>query len=213
MPSRDLSELLFVSTMALKELEPTHSVTASSPTLESHPSSPDTCNCKSMFSLEMPEIVSKVGGSAFYCCSCLRNEAFPPNAVFGDYTFFQVYGSESFTDLQQLFGSEREIIRELQHRFDRLPIHKLVYYQSYHQGVLHNLIATINMRSGQDHAARSKLDPTGNQQDCLGMTPLHILACSAVHDLELCRVVVEKHPSNLITKDRWMHFGGLHQMR
>ena len=104
--------------------------------------------CTTTFSLEMPEIVFEVGGNAFYYCSCLRNVAFPPNAVFGDYTFFQVYGSESFTDLQQLFGSEREIIRELQHRFDRLPIHIIVYYHSYHQGVLHILIATINMRSG-----------------------------------------------------------------
>jgi hypothetical protein len=66
----------------------------------------------------------------------------------------------------------------------------VVYYQSYHEGVLQRLLA-------------SKLDPTGNQQDCLGMTPLHILACSSVHDLELYRVIVERYPTNLITKDRW----------
>jgi hypothetical protein len=47
------------------------------------------------------------------------------------------------------------------------------------------------------------LDPTDNQQDCLGMTPLHILICSSVHNLELYQVIVEKYPSNLITKDRW----------
>ena len=35
------------------------------------------------------------------------------------------------------------------------------------------------------------------------MTPLHILACSSVHDLELYRVIVENYPTNLITKDRW----------
>jgi hypothetical protein len=59
------------------------------------------------------------------------------------------------------------------------------------------------MRSGQSRSLRSKLDPTGNEQDCLGMTPLHILACSSVHDLEVYRVIVEKYPANLITKDRW----------
>jgi hypothetical protein len=59
------------------------------------------------------------------------------------------------------------------------------------------------MRSGQGRTLRSKLDPTGNQQDCLGMTPLHILACSSVHDLEVYRVIVEKYPANLITQDRW----------
>ena len=107
------------------------------------------------------------------------------------------------TDLQRLFGSEARIIWELQHRFDRLPIHKLVYYQSYHQGVLQNVIAAMNMRSIQSRTLRSKLDPTGNHPDCLGMTPLHILACSSVHNMELYRVMVEKYPTNLITEDRW----------
>ena len=72
--------------------------------------------------------------------------------------------------------------------------YKLVYYQSYNQGVLQILIAAINMRSGQ---------PTGNQQDCLGMTPLHILACSSVHNIEIYRVIVDNYPTNLITEDRW----------
>jgi hypothetical protein len=35
------------------------------------------------------------------------------------------------------------------------------------------------------------------------MTPLHILACSSVHDLEVYRVIVAKYPTNLITEDRW----------
>jgi len=58
-------------------------------------------------------------------------------------------GSNTFADLQQLFGSEKDIIRELQHRFDSLPMHSIVYYHSYHQGVLQILITTINIRSGQ----------------------------------------------------------------
>ena len=79
----------------------------------------------------------------------------------------------------------------------------MIYYQSYHDGVLQRLLAAINMSSGQRRTLRSKLDPTGNHQDCLGMTPLHILACSSVHDLELYRVIVEKYSMNLITEDRW----------
>jgi hypothetical protein len=35
------------------------------------------------------------------------------------------------------------------------------------------------------------------------MTPLHILTCSSVHDLELYRVIVDNYPTNLITEDRW----------
>jgi hypothetical protein len=121
--------------------------------------------CLSIFSLELPQNLMKIHNYAFFSCSCLRNLAFPPDAVFGR----SIVGN--MTDLQRLFGSELEIIRELQHRFDGLPIHRLMYYLSYNHGVLQNLIAVINMRSGH-------MDPIGNQQDSLGMTPLHILACS-----------------------------------
>jgi hypothetical protein len=154
--------------------------------------------CSSMFSVEISEVVTDIGHYAFFHCQCLRNIAFPPNAV--------VFGGKLFkdgSDFHRLFGSEARIIRELQHRFDGLPIHNLVYYQTYNQGVLHILIAAINMRSDQQQTLCSELDPTGNQQDCLGMTPLHILACSSVHDLELYRLIVENYPANLITEDRW----------
>jgi hypothetical protein len=156
----------------------------------------------SIFSLELSDIVTEIGWGAFYHCYCLRNVAFPPNAAFGDDVFFNE-GSDTLTDLQRLFGSNASITWELQHRFDGLPIHQIVYYQSYNQGVLQRLIAAINMRSGQSRTLRSKLNSTGNQQDCLGMTPLHILACSSVHNLEMYRVIVENYPTNLITEDRW----------
>ena len=57
------------------------------------------------------------------------------------------------------------------------------------------------MTSGQRLTLNSMLDPTGNEQDCLGMTPLHILACSSIHNLELYRLIVENYPANLITED------------
>ena len=160
--------------------------------------------CKSMFSLEIPDNMREIGHHAFSYCFCLRNVAFPPNAVFDDNIFIDEDDNE-MTDLQRLFGnSNARIISELQHRFDGLPIHKLVYYQSYdHQGVLQNVIDAMNTRSGQRRTLRNKLNPTGNHQDCLGMSPLHILACSSLHNLEVYRVIVEKYPANLITKDRW----------
>jgi len=68
--------------------------------------------------------------------------------------------------------------------------------------MLQILIAAINLRSGQRRTLCSKLEPTGNQQDC-GMTPLHNLMCSSVHDLELYHVIVENYPTNLITEDGW----------
>jgi hypothetical protein len=146
--------------------------------------------CKSMFSLELPKDVTEIGYFAFSYCYCLRNVAFPPNVVFG----VDIFGGRNVAEqchLYQLFGSIAEITRALSHRFDGLLIHSIVYYQSYNQEVLQNLMDAI------------KLDATGNQQDCLGMTPLHILACSSVHDLEVYRLIVGKYPANLITDDRW----------
>jgi hypothetical protein len=148
--------------------------------------------CKSIFSVEISDNVTEIRDYAFYNCYCLRNVAFPPNAVIDNDILSKA------TDLLQLFGSIAEIIRNLKLRFDRLPIHSLVYYQSYNQGVLQSLIAAVNMRSG-----RFWVDPTGNQRDCLGMTPLHILTCSSVHDLELYRVIIDNYPANLIIEDRW----------
>jgi hypothetical protein len=143
-------------------------------------------NCNSTFSVEMPKNVTRITDFAFAHCYCLRNLALPPNAVIGNYIFCEA------TDLLLLFDSIAEIIRELQNRFDGLPVHSLVYFQSYYQGELQRLLT-----SGND------LDPMGNQQDCLGMTPLHILACSSVHNLEVYRLIVEMYPANLITEDRW----------
>jgi hypothetical protein len=143
-------------------------------------------NCKSTFSVEMSLNVTVINDQAFSNCHCLRNVAFSPDAVIGNNILNEA------TDLLQLFGSVAEIIRNLKNRFDGLRIHCSVYFQSYHQGALHRLITTGN-----------ELDPRGNQQDCLGMTPLHILACSSVHNLEVYRLIVEKYPTNLITEDRW----------
>jgi len=146
--------------------------------------------CSSMFSLELPKNIMEIGLKAFYYCFNLRNVAFPPDAVIDDHIFGDIYEEEEEdddemdnpTDLQELFGLIAEIINELQHRFDGLPIHSIVYYQSYHQGVLQNLITAINMTS--DQRRTSMLDPMGNQQDCLGMTPLYILTCSSVHNID-----------------------------
>jgi hypothetical protein len=154
-------------------------------------------NCKAIFSVEIPHDATEIGDYAFSDCFCLRNVAFPTDAVIG-YKIFLEQGN--YSDLQELFGSQERIIIELQHRFDGLPIHELVYYQSYHQRVLQILIAAIKSSQG---VLRSELNPTGIQQDCLGMTPLHILACSSVHNIEIYRVIIDNYPTNLITEDRW----------
>jgi hypothetical protein len=143
-------------------------------------------DCTSTFSVEISKDVTVIEYDAFTHCQCLRNLAIPPNAVIGVDIF------DEATDLLLLFRSMAEIIHNLKHRFDGLLIHCTVYYQSYYQGELQRLITSGN-----------ELDPTGNEQDCLGMTPLHILTCSSVHNLEVYRTIIENYPTNLIIEDGW----------
>jgi len=152
--------------------------------------------CQSMFSLELSEDIAIVERGASQGCHSLRNIAFPPNAEVQLDTFL----NSKCTDLQQLFDSDEQLINSLKHRFDNLPIHKMIYYQSYNNVTSDQLNSATSIRISQ---SRSKLDPSGSQQDCLGMTPLHIMACSTVQNVQLYRVLVDKYPDNLITEDRW----------
>jgi len=150
--------------------------------------------CQSSFSVEISERIGKVGVCTFEGCVSLRNIAFSSNA--------QVWYNalDRCTDLQHLHLTDPVLINSLKHRFDNLPIHKMIYYQSYNNITRDKLNDAIDIRYSK---RRSKLDPTGGQQDFLGMTPLHILACSTVQNIELYKVLIEKYSQNLIAKDRW----------
>jgi len=150
-------------------------------------------NSKSIFSVEFSEGITLIKNSALYESYSLRNVAFPPNAEVQN-------AFHKCPDLQQLCETDQQIINALKHRFDNLPIHKMIYYQSYNSVTVDQLNNATSIRISQ---RRSKPDPTCSQQDCLGMTPLHIMACSTVQNVQLYRLLVDKYPENLITKDRW----------
>ena len=153
------------------------------------------CKCKFLFSLELSENVTQIKRKSMSCRS-LRNVALPTTTDINieDGVF------EECPNLLQLFNTETNIINALKHRFDNLPIHKMLYYQSYSNITTDQLNNATNVRISQ---RRRKLNPTGTQQDCLGMTPLHILACSSVQSVELYRILITKYPETLITEDRF----------
>ena len=166
------------------------------PLITTIPMSMVSCS-RTFFSSELPTSVMQLQARAFFACHFLRNIALPLDAgitISTEGTF------RLCTDLLQLFDTDHQIINALQHRFDSLPIHKMIYYQSYNNVTSDELNNATDIRISR---RRSKLNPTGKQQDCLGMTPLHIMACSTVQDTSLYRVLVDKYPENLITEDRW----------
>lgn len=161
--------------------------------------------CRSMFSLEIHENVKNIGYA--FCMCRLRNVAIPKDAIVYNEPDEWVPTSRDFAfdskDLKQLFITPEATVNALKCRFDNLPIHKMIYYQSYQPVTSDQLLAALWKLGAVRREKRSKLNPTGKQRDCLGMTPLHILACSTVQQLELYQVLIEKYPENLITEDEW----------
>ena len=149
-------------------------------------------NCSSMFSLEVPKNIIRMGAYATSGCFSLRNVAFGSNTEVAEKTFQYCW------DLLSIFGTQEAIIIALRNRFYRLPVHSKMYYISYH-----NTMTSEEILNSIIIGENGELDPSGLQQDCLGMTPLHILACSTVQCLELYQLIVDKYPSNLIVEDAW----------
>ena len=101
---------------------------------------------------------------------------------------------EGCHDLMKLLGLHK-MIHELKSRFNGLPVHKLCYYQSHHP--IEESINQLRFIVSEDGAASLP------NQDCLGMTPLHILACSTKQNLDLYQYIITILPDSLITEDKW----------
>ena len=152
--------------------------------------------CERLLSLELPESVTEIEPVAFASCKSLRNIALLPGTLIGESATFKC------RDLELLFDTAEMRINSLASRFDmdRLPIHKMIYYQLHNNMTLDQLNDLTTLRK---RTLGSNVNPTGNLQDRLGMTPLHIMACSTVQNIEFYRVLIEKYPDTLITEDRW----------
>ena len=153
----------------------------------------------SLVSLELPETVERLEDYHDEDVRCsdmsIRNVALPSNCV------LDTGALHNSLDLRKVF-SYTTILGALKQRFNDLPIHKICYYQSYHdtETTMQHLKREINPWTSKPPG---QLNTTGKQQDCLGMTPLHILACSTKPTIEMYRLLIEKYPETLIMKDKW----------
>eukprot|EP00579_Thalassiosira_antarctica_P000092 CAMPEP_0201867158 /NCGR_PEP_ID=MMETSP0902-20130614/1500_1 /ASSEMBLY_ACC=CAM_ASM_000551 /TAXON_ID=420261 /ORGANISM="Thalassiosira antarctica, Strain CCMP982" /LENGTH=495 /DNA_ID=CAMNT_0048392277 /DNA_START=11 /DNA_END=1498 /DNA_ORIENTATION=+ len=153
--------------------------------------------CIRLMVVELCEGIQEIGEDAFRNCNSLRNIAIPSTYLLGE-RMFEVF--DCAITLKKAFPSvanSTAISEALKHRFDELPIHKMCYYQQYHPP--NNMLRHINEAMGTPEQPNI----TGTQQDCLGMTPFHILACATKHDMDLYRLLIEKYPNNLINEDKW----------
>ncbi|KAL3770443.1 hypothetical protein ACHAWU_009994 [Discostella pseudostelligera] len=135
-------------------------------------------DCMSLMHINIPSTVHSIESEAFKHCSLLRNVAISPSSTLGDEAFLESF--QTFQDIDCKFDM-------IKSRFDDLPLHKACFDHS------HQLMESINRGSSADFL----------KADCLGMTPLHVLACSGMHDLELYRRIYEICPRALFARDKW----------
>lgn len=148
--------------------------------------------CIEMVSVEIPERVELIEEKAFFDCPRLRNVAVPSSDTITGRDVFK-----DCRDLEKIYPDHDELLQVLKHRFDGLPIHKLCYYQSYYtvETTLEQLENVLEATGGSEECL--------GRQDCLGMTPLHILALSTKPNLELFQALLKRNHEDLITKDKW----------
>lgn len=84
----------------------------------------------------------------------------------------------------------------LQRRFGLLPLHYICFYNSYQS-------TSIVLRDLKREMRLSRWYVTGTYRDCVGMTPLHILACSNKQDIKVYKLLIDHYPQTLIIKDYW----------
>ncbi|KAL7529680.1 hypothetical protein ACHAWF_003076 [Thalassiosira exigua] len=147
-------------------------------------------SCRRLFSVELPQDLELIHDNAFLRCISLRNVVLPPNCGRGGDGCFG-----GCDDLMEVFGSKGRVRDALASRFDGLPVHKVVYYHSYldADAAIDRVQTIISANAIGD----DKL------QDCLGMTPLHILACSKKQRVRMYELLLRTSERQLVTKDRW----------
>ena len=168
-------------------------------------------NC--LVSLELSKNVTRIGDSInddvddeVLERKSIRNIALPPDCIvmLGDMWSWYKDLKVAFPNADNYVNENNDgtISKALKQRFDELPIHKICYYQSYSdtETIMQSLKREINPWTS---IPPGQLNTSGKEQDCLGMTPLHILACSTKPTMKMYQLLIDKYPETLIMKDKW----------
>ncbi|EJK64962.1 hypothetical protein THAOC_14244 [Thalassiosira oceanica] len=156
---------------------------------------------KSLLSVEVAGTVERIGAEAFLGGNVLRSLALPASCEVAPDAF------ASCTDLLTLFKSAEGIETALKTRFDGLPVHELLYRQCHlpEDEALERLRIATSGRSGSRplRAAAGTRTESGARRDGMGMTCLHVLACSSRQTEDMHRLLAERYPEAVCAKDSW----------
>jgi hypothetical protein len=147
--------------------------------------------CETLLGITIPSTINSIALDAFKDSTLLRNVAISTESKLTQEAFGQVFPTLSN------MGVTLDMIKR---RFDEMPLHRFCFdYQP-----IYNKQAGDNTSHADINHHVARLPAHGLQQDCLGMTPLHMLACSSRgNNMEFFQCMIEKYPNALLTKDLW----------
>jgi hypothetical protein len=148
-------------------------------------------HCDTLLGITIPSTVNSIALDAFNESNLLRNVSISPASNLTQEIFEHVLPTLSNMDIT---------LDMIMHRFDELPLHKYCY-DSYSTRAIQSV---ANASSEGFNQAVTRLPEHGLNQDCLGMTPLHILACSSNgQGIEVFQCMIDKYPNALLIEDCW----------
>jgi hypothetical protein len=165
-------------------------------------------DCISLTHVRIPWSVTRIGSAAFLGCTRLTSLELPEGLetlYFSNRRLRSITGCESSVNLvilseqhvkqmryskvsviglnfRRVASNVADLVSELQHRFDDLPMHRVCYYQSYYPLTE----AMDNLKQAMYADARH-----GTKVDAFGMTPCHILSLSQTPNLSLLQILLK----------------------
>jgi len=151
-------------------------------------------DCISLLRINIPSTMAFIDETAFDNCRILRNVAISPSTQLRE--FWTTYRANTmFQDLDCTFDM-------LRNRFDKLPLHEFCFYHS-RQAIMEYIDPFEWIKNNYDGEPPSPSPVDCSKVDFLGMTPLHVLACSGTHDILLYQRIIDSYPGALIATDEW----------
>ncbi len=153
-------------------------------------------HCISLLSINIPPSVLEIDEDAFKNCRLLRNVAISPETDLMEYIPFpnpRMFPALSESLFYEVIGGSRE--------WDCMPLHAFCFYHSRQEAQAKEY--NSNPLEWLDENEGWMVSEDYSEVDGLGMTPLHILACSGTHDIRLYHRIFDVCPDALTVKDKW----------
>lgn len=147
--------------------------------------------CLSLLSINIPASVVGIHVDAFGNCHHLHGVAIARQSKmeYNDH-YPGIFEELSSVEFWNIYG-----------RWEKYPLHAMCFYHS-RQEAESRQYNNDPVKWLDEHADELSLGDYA-EVDCLGMTALHVLACSGTHNLHLYRRLIDNCPEAMIVTDYW----------